>query len=661
MERKSAVPCLHLTIVFEYRGDANNKINRDSLCHTMLASSFRHSLDYTPVRVLLFFGFAIAVFFSMPQHSAAASDPFSQKAVIDVIRQKLGTSVLPSEEEKDGDKQSDQQSTNDDGDPLPQETKPQDVAKLTAEQTLGAYYGSSEAQLLWIGDKGLNAEASALLDEFRIADRYGLRPRDFSFEEPGDSETGFSTPEKTAELELTLSRLALKYMRYAAGGRIDPRKLSRFQDRGPRRPDYMRRLEQLARTSDSKGVLRDCHPKHPQFEKLRQRLLALTFEATASGSLSEKPAGNFPATGPILRPGSNHVQVRQLRKRLGIPVSKTKEDLRFGQDVQKAVMAFQRKQGLGADGIVGPTTRRRLAGIKTLKESREKLRARLLINMERWRWMPDRLEGDNDLYVWANVPELRVRIIKSGKTIFSEKAITGQLGKQTPMFSDEMEWIEFNPTWYIPNSIKVADVLPSLRRKGRVMERYHLRVDCGAYGRDWRAIDWKKVDIRRCSVTQPAGRKSVLGDFKFKFPNKHSVYMHDTLTPGLFSRTHRILSHGCVRVQNPRRMAEILLNHDKGYKAQKISALLGRGLHKEYLTRKVPVHMTYFSTLVDEQGHISHHRDYYGHDKRLAQALLGKGHLFKGAIYGGGGSYRPRRPRPPRHREPRLPRFMMDN
>ena len=289
---------------------------------------------------------------------------------------------------------------------------------------------------------------------------------------------------------------------------------------------------------------------------------------------------------------------------------------------------------------------------KKQKSAFDKKRARLLINMERWRWMPEKMQGDNNIFVWANVPELKVRIIREGKTVFYERVIAGQLRKQSPMFSDKMEWIEFNPTWFIPNSIKVADILPSLRRKGRVMTRYHLRLDCGKHGTDFSKIDWNKVDIRKCRVIQPTGAKSVLGKIKFKFPNKHAVYMHDTLTPGLFNQKHRILSHGCIRIRDPRRMAEILLANDKGMSSNRIGSLLANGgLHTERLSKSVPVHITYFSTRVKMDGALSHHPDYYGHDKRLAQALLGKGHLFKGAVYGG--SSRSKRKRKPRVAKPK--------
>jgi len=158
-----------------------------------------------------------------------------------------------------------------------------------------------------------------------------------------------------------------------------------------------------------------------------------------------------------------------------------------------------------------------------------------------------------------------------------------------------------------------------------------LRLDCGPLGRDWKTIDWETTDIRKCSISQPPGERSVMGDFKFKFPNAHAVYMHDTPLKRLFKSTTRAYSHGCVRIQNPRRMAEILLAHDKGLTSTRIGEILKgpKRLHKEDLTRHVPVHMTYFTSIFDKDGALRTLPDLYGHDRRLAQLLTGKGRLLR--------------------------------
>ena len=298
------------------------------------------------------------------------------------------------------------------------------------------------------------------------------------------------------------------------------------------------------------------------------------------------------------------------------------EAKRFDAVLEETVKEFQGQNGLTADGVVGAGTRRVLNG-----RSPDQLTTKILMNMERWRWLPDELGGKAGIYVWANIPELRVRAMKGNETVFSEKAIVGQVSHKTPVFSDEIEWIDLHPTWFVPSSIKVGDILPSLRRPtSTVMERYNLKANCGKYGSDYKAIDWYTIDIRQCSFSQPPGKTSVLGDFKFKFPNKHSVYMHDTHDRSLFKQKQRTFSHGCIRVQRPRRLAEILLKHDKGMSAERIGEIIDgpKQLHKETLNQPIPVHITYFTLLFDDQGKFSSSPDYYGHDKRLAAVLAGK-------------------------------------
>ena len=145
----------------------------------------------------------------------------------------------------------------------------------------------------------------------------------------------------------------------------------------------------------------------------------------------------------------------------------------------------------------------------------------------------------------------------------------------------------------------------------------------------------------------------MLGDFKFKFPNKHDVYMHDTLTRRLFETNPRTYSHGCVRVKNPRRLAEILLAHDKSFSAERLGKILAgpKRLHKEVLDKPIPVHMTYFTGRIDKDGKLASAPDYYGHDARLAQALYGKGELFPAAQAPGRRKVKTRRPPPERKKE----------
>ena len=138
-------------------------------------------------------------------------------------------------------------------------------------------------------------------------------------------------------------------------------------------------------------------------------------------------------------------------------------------------------------------------------------------------------------------------------------------------------------------------------------------------------VDWQSVDIRRFTFIQPAGPTNVLGGIKFRFPNKHDIYMHDTPQRDLFEKTVRAYSHGCIRVQNPGRLAEILLEEDKGWSAAHVRNLLAQGGNNEVtLTKQIPVHITYFTVMVGDDGRLQSFGDLYGHDSRVSSALAGR-------------------------------------
>ncbi len=488
-------------------------------------------------------------------------------------------------------------------------------ARAKLRQAMLAFYSGFNAAPIWVDANGPTQKARDAAREIRNAGVFGLDPQAYDLPDIGSAtERG-----ALARFELAMTRAVLSYAHHAKAGRIHPRKLGHRGNNPESLKDPRGFLEGLRSGSDAAAKLRELHPKGPQFAALRKKLAELRGAENGARPIQ------IPK-GPALRPGVTHAQVALLRERLRIDAAADGKPEKYDKAVKTAVVAFQKKMGLKSDGIVGTGTRRALNG-----DTNEREIVRILVNMERWRWLPDNMGGDAGIFVWTNIPEFRVRILKAGKTVFTERAIVGKPAKRTPIFSDVMEWIEFHPVWYVPNSIKIADIGPSLRRKNsKMMERYHLRVDCGALGRDWKKIDWNKVNILKCGVSQPPGPRSVLGFFKFKFPNEHIVYIHDTPQKNLFKTAMRAYSYGCVRIVNPRRMAEILLENDNGITPARIGQILDgpRRPYTEKLKKFVPVHMTYFTTLVGDDGKFKTNPDVYGLDRRLAQALTGKGNLM---------------------------------
>ena len=249
---------------------------------------------------------------------------------------------------------------------------------------------------------------------------------------------------------------------------------------------------------------------------------------------------------------------------------------------------------------------------------------RLRANMEMWRWMN---EDMGDLHVFNNIPEFMQYVYKDGQIIRSEKIVAGMLDKQSSIFSRPLKYVVLRPQWRVPESIKVKELWPSLIRGGGYMRQYGLELESKDGQRARLAkIDWAKADIRNYEVVQPPGPKSVLGQVKFTFPSQHTIFMHDTPDKWMFRSSQRTLSHGCLRVQKPMDLAEIILEHDKGWDKAKIAELNRSGpLNNEVvIDKRIPIHLVYFTAWVGDDGRMKIFADIYGHEKRVTQALDGQ-------------------------------------
>jgi L,D-transpeptidase YcbB len=249
---------------------------------------------------------------------------------------------------------------------------------------------------------------------------------------------------------------------------------------------------------------------------------------------------------------------------------------------------------------------------------------RIIINMERWRWMPEEL---GPLYVWNNTPEFMLYVVKDGKTIFADKTQVGTPDDPTPVFSANMTTIVFNPEWIAPSSVLVKSLLPRLRKQNySILDKYAFSVSYQGNPVNPTKIDWTRVNIRDYTFTQKPGPKSNLGKVKFLFPNRHDVLLHDTFAARrkVFQQSMRAIGYGCVRMERPDRFTEVLLAEDKGWSASEVNELWEHGVNSQVaLDRKIPVHLTYFTAVVDDTGKVTSFSDLYGLDKKLTTALFG--------------------------------------
>ena len=484
-------------------------------------------------------------------------------------------------------------------------------------QAVGAFYDARGGKPLFAEANGLTDVARTVLAEMAHADDWGLSSSDLvPSKVPADAKS--LSEAEVADAEVRLSLAVLKYARYARGGRIaEPSKqLATYLDRSPQLIDPKTVLETIASADKADAALAGLNPQHPAFEALRK-----AYNEARKLKAAGEEVQAFPP-GPSLKPGVRHPHVALVRQRMKIAPPVTEgtpgDPTVYDGALADAVMAFQEANGLEpADGIVGGKTR---AALNSLNPPSAR---KLLANMEQWRWMPADL---GSTHIVVNIPEFTVRMMDKGSAIHTERVVTGLVTNQTPIFSDALQTVVLQPDWVLPESIKVNEALPSLMGRGGMFWSNGLKIKRGNTDINPGSVNWSSANLKAYTFYQPPGEANVLGQVKFLFPNKHAVYMHDTPSKHLFDNPVRAYSHGCMRVRNPVRLAELVLMHDKGWAPEKVQGLIEDGPedNKIALDNKIPVHVTYFTAVPDENGKIRSFADIYGHEERIALALEGR-------------------------------------
>ncbi len=519
------------------------------------------------------------------------------------------------------------------------------VSKTNAEDVaaLQAFYGG-RADPLWTKDGAYNDRGKAIVAELKKADDWGLNAATYAVADP----VAGANAEAMADAEARLSFAALAYARHARGGRVDPVSLSNILDMKPPVKDPKDVIAALSTSGEPDAYLRGLHPRHPQFEALRQALLKARGPAEPEAPIDEALKVKLP-DGKTIKKGTEHDDVVLLRKRLKIDTADNANARLFDDKVEEALKAWQGAHDLKDNGQLNAKTRTALNKEGEPRKADPKRDIdQIVVNMERWRWLPEDL---GPFYVINNIPEFVSRTMKGNDEVLKQKIIVGQPKWPTPVLAASMEFVIFHPDWGVPDGIKVKELLPRLKRASgdgggffdqlfgggssggaRVLQAYKLTPTLNGRPVDANKINWSSVDIRQFSFTQPPGGENPLGLVKFRFPNRHDVYMHDTPQKGLFGQSYRALSHGCMRVEQPRKLAEVILEHDKGYSAEKVGGMWNSG-GEVTLSTPVPVYLTYFTVRADADGKLVKFGDIYGHDSRLGQALNGRSIKYEAPSY----------------------------
>jgi len=492
-------------------------------------------------------------------------------------------------------------------------------------ELLGNLYQKNNNRLLWLGEKRSKANIDQALAILGNAGADGLNPNDYDADVlKANLQMALSIPQtavkELAEFDTALSIALLRFTNDLHHGRVNPQQLSYPTPFGSKTSADMPALIKQALDNLTLSALpQQLQPKFKQYEQLK-RVLAAYRKAPAE---SEYQALVFQKP---LRPGDSHPQLAALHQRL-IALGALPEwapdgtaEKSYTPTLQEGVKTFQRENGLKADAIIGQETADRLnqsLGQKILQ---------IELAMERLRWLPDDIAGP---MIIVNIPAFQLWAFNSPEDtdILNMKVIVGKaLKNQTPVLFEEMKYLEFMPYWNIPKNIMDKEILPKLYNDFSYLQSQDIEL-VQRYASD-SAGSWDSVfdDIRRGRVRarQKPGKKNPLGKVKFIFPNKEDVYLHDTSTPSLFSRSRRDFSHGCVRVAEAEKLAEFVLTNqpESTWDVTAIQeAMSGSKTRRVTLKKPIPVLFLYSTSFVDHDNRIHFYRDIYEQDAALEKAL----------------------------------------
>lgn len=476
-----------------------------------------------------------------------------------------------------------------------------------------AFYKAHEFKPVWVASGHLSEKGQKVLQVLSHAEEEGMVSKNYLPEVLPD----FTNPDaalagdagKAARLDVGLTLAALHYARQISGGQFEPNRLSAYNDIKPTPVDADEAIKALTSSEDPVAYLQGEAPPQPQYKVFKDELVKLT---------SEAPASFTPiAAGNTVKPGKSDPRMPALRTRLiqlrYIPEGATGTDQNIlDQDLQIGLMAFQTANKMKPTGALDAKTLTAL----NRDETRSR-RQKLVASMERLRWLPRDM---GNKYVFVNQPAFEATVMANDGPLWKTRVIIGQPTKQTYSFYNQIQTVVFNPKWGVPASIIVNEYAPKMRKDPGYLDRNNfIVVDQRGRQIDTQSVDWYNVGKNpNFGLQQLSGDGNALGELKFLFPNSHDIYMHDTPTKNLFNSPVRAFSHGCVRTQNPRDYAAILLGWDK----DKVAANLADGQTKSVpLTDKVPVYMAYFTAWTDGNGAIQYYDDVYGRDDAMAKAF----------------------------------------
>ncbi len=491
---------------------------------------------------------------------------------------------------------------------------------LSDNEGLAAFYRTRDFAPIWTGpDDTAALRRAALIEALGTASVHGLPTQRYDLDGLIRKMRHVDGERARGELEVEISRTFLQYARDLQSGILEPSQTDEGIKRHAPRRDPKILLEVLA-ASDPYQVLQHLAPSSDEYARLLRAKLKLEKTVARGG------------WGPTVRTaklekGQSGGDVVVLRDRL-IAMGYMKPTLSpdYDDELRSAVIRFQESHGLAVDGVAGSGT------LSQLNISAEDRLKSVQVAMERERWL-NLPEGLGKRHITVNLTDFHAKIVDNGKVTFETRSVVGsqESDRRTPEFSDEMNHMVINPTWYVPRSIVVKEYLPLLRRNPGAAGHLEITDRQGRLVNRANGFAQYSASSFPFAMRQPPGPRNALGTVKFMFPNKYNIYLHDTPSKSLFDRTQRTFSHGCVRLSDPHDFAYTLLARQTSDPVGFFQSKLNTGRETRVnLDQPVPVHLIYRTAFTTVKGEMEYRADVYGRDAGIWDALSAAGVVLAG-------------------------------
>ncbi|MDT0691056.1 L,D-transpeptidase family protein [Salegentibacter sp. F188] len=479
---------------------------------------------------------------------------------------------------------------------------------LQRKEEVTAFYQKQDYKPVWV-NAGLR---ESLFRNIENIDQEGLDPEDYhkTYLKESLSNLQNLNKEEQFKLEISLTDNFLQLAHDLYYGKLNPNELFEIWDLNKEDVDLTSLLEKAINEEDIEATLNSIKPDHPVYHGLKKSLAEYDKLRTQEKNITTI------ASGETIKPNENDPRIPSIVQRLeelGFPVEADSITNSYTPEIQKAIKDYQLRYGIEVDGVIGAGT------ISNLNKNSEERHHQVLANMERWRWFP-RDFGDH--YILVNIPNYRLTVVRDNDTISTHKVMVGTQARKTPVFSDKIQYVVYNPTWTIPPTIKKKDVIPGAARDISYLSKRNITI----YNKDGEEVDPADINFdsgegMSYTFRQKAGSSNPLGQVKIIYPNEYLIYLHDTPSKALFERNSRAESSGCVRVQGAIELSKYLLKNRSQYSSEKIDDIIASGKTTQIeVTQSVKVHHLYWTSW-REDGEARFTADIYGTDEKIYNLL----------------------------------------